>query len=135
MQEQVSITKEKVALERADDILEFALIEDQLNQLLIGPIICLFDGIREVEFVCMNLNIVLYLLSEGTLDLSVASLEDIDILASHEDRLRISLKNRGNHLISQQEFLLPVGPLDRFLINVNHELAIPIIDLTLVDPF
>ena len=111
MQEEVSVAEEEVALERGDDFLQFALIEDQLNQLLIGPIIRLLDGIGEVQFVCMHLHIVLNLLGEGTHDLQVARLEDVDVLTRYEDGLRVSLKNRGHHLAPQQELFLPVAPL------------------------
>lgn len=83
MEEEVSVTKEEVSLERADDILQLALIEHQLDQLLIGPIISLLDGITKMQLIRVYFHIILYLFREGTHNFQVASLEDVDILTSH----------------------------------------------------
>lgn len=105
-----------------------------MKQLLVGPLIGFLDGLGEVELICIVLYIDFDFFGKGAFDLTIASFEDVDIFASNQYSLCITLKEWRNHLVFQQKFLLPISPLNWFFINVDHELAMTIFYLPFIDP-
>jgi len=74
---------------------------DQLQQLLIGPIIGLLNGISKILSTEMIIQMFLYFTSTRMLNLFFTGFKNIQIFTSHQNIFSIPLKKRRNLLISQ----------------------------------
>jgi hypothetical protein len=133
VQEEIAVIQEEVSLKRADHFLKAALPEDELFQLLVCPLVGPLDGFGESETSSL-LTGGLEFAGKGTDCVSVAGAEDVDVLASDEDGLRVPFEHGGHHFRPEEELLLPVVPLTAALVVAHHELPVAVVQLALVDP-
>jgi hypothetical protein len=134
--EEVTETQEIVAFKGVEDLHEAAISEDELEELLVGPVVCSLYGLSEVLPVDVVVDVLLYVFGEGTMCLSVAGLQDVQVLPCDEDLLLIALEEGGNLFCSQGEAFLPRVPFSLCaLLYFYHEFAIAIVDESFVYPF
>ena len=81
MNEEISKTKEIVAFYRLQDFGKLALIDDQILEFLISPVICSHDALSEILVVDVDFHILLNLFMEGVRVKSGAKFDDIKVLS------------------------------------------------------
>ena len=99
--EEITKFKEVVSFERVQNLFQFVLLEDKIEEMLVCPIVSSLDRLCEILSTNVILYMLLYILTEGTVNFLVAGFENVEIFTCDEYFLLVSLQDGRDVLRSK----------------------------------
>lgn len=136
MHEQIPELQKEIPLDRLEHLVQPAFYKHQLQHLRIRPFVSLDNRLAEVLDRDVTLEVGVYLLPVRMLFQFVARLQDIQVLPTNQNLLRLLAENRRHHFLSDHELLFPVVPFlaCSFLLDHDHELSELVLNYALIQP-